>query len=77
MFEFDAQGPISSVRSEGRSRQVGGEYVETPWEGRFAGYEWRDGMLIPTEGEVAWLPPEGRQPYWRGRMERIEYQFAQ
>jgi hypothetical protein len=24
-------------------------------------------MMIPTDGEVAWLLPEGRFAYWRGR----------
>ena len=51
--------------------------VATPWEGRFWDYELRDDMLIPTEGEVAWLLPEGPRPYWRGRIQRIEYEYAQ
>ncbi|WP_371326085.1 DUF6920 family protein [Caldimonas taiwanensis] len=25
----------------------------------------RDGMLPPVQGEVAWVTPEGRKPYWR------------
>jgi hypothetical protein len=28
------------------------------------------------EGEVAWLTPEGRKPYWRGRVVQINYEFA-
>lgn len=28
----------------------------------------RDGMLVPLEGEVAWLLPEGPKPHWRGRI---------
>jgi hypothetical protein len=31
-------------------------------------------MLIPLEGEVAWLLPEGAKPYWRGVIARIEYE---
>jgi hypothetical protein len=33
-------------------------------------------MLVPLGGEVAWLPPEGPKPYWRGRITAIEYEFA-
>jgi hypothetical protein len=77
VFQFDAQGLIGAVRSEGRYRDVAGQQVATPWQGRFWDYEWRDGMLIPLKGEVAWLLPEGPQPYWRGCIQRIEYEYAQ
>ncbi len=77
VFEFDSQGLISSVRSNGRYRDVDGAPVATPWQGRFWDYQLRDGMLVPMEGEVEWLLPEGPQPYWRARIERIEYQYAQ
>jgi len=68
VFQFDAQGLISSVRSDGRYRAVGGVSVATPWQGRFWGYEMQDGMLIPLEGEVEWLLADGPKPYWRGRI---------
>ncbi len=77
VFQFDAQGLISSVRSDGRYREVDGGQVATPWRGRFWDYEVRDGMLIPLEGEVAWLLPEGPKPYWRGRTQQIPYEYAQ
>lgn len=77
VFQFDAQGLISSVRSDGRFREVDGELVETPWQGRFGDYELRDDMLIPLEGSVEWLLSEGPKPYWRGRIQQIEYEYAQ
>ncbi|GAB4337795.1 MAG: hypothetical protein Kow0037_21110 [Calditrichia bacterium] len=76
VFQFDDNGLISSVRSEGRYREVDGELVETPWQGRFWDYELRDGMLIPLDGEVEWLFSDGSKPYWRGRIQRIKYEFA-
>ena len=76
VFEFDARGLISSVRSEGRFRTVGDRAEATPWQGRFRDYERRGGMLVPLGGEVAWLLPEGPLPYWRGRIRSIEYEFA-
>ncbi len=74
MFQFDAQGLISSVRSDGRYREVDGVLVAAPWQGRFWGYEERAGMLVPLEGEVEWLLADGAKPYWRGRVERIQYE---
>jgi hypothetical protein len=76
LFTFDDAGLISSARAEARGRTVGGEVVPTPWEGRWSDYEVRDGMLVPQSGEVAWILPEGPRPYWRGRIARLEYEFA-
>lgn len=76
LVSFNEQGLISTVHSDGRCREVNGQYVATPWEGRFWDYECRDGMMVPIEGEVSWLLPEGPKPYWRGRIQRIEYEFV-
>lgn len=77
LFNFDPDaGLIDSVEAEARGRTVGSQVIPTPWEGHWSHYQWRDGMLVPTEGEVAWLLPQGRQPYWRGRITRIAYTFA-
>lgn len=76
MFQFDAQGLISSVRSNGRFRQVDGVLVAAPWQGRYWGYEERNGMLVPLAGEVEWLLADGAKPYWRGRIERIQYEMS-
>jgi hypothetical protein len=76
LFKFDEEGLIDNVRSEARGRTVGGEVVPTPWRGRFWNYQERGGMLVPVDGEVAWLPPEGEKPYWRGRISEIHHQSA-
>lgn len=76
LFSFDDSGLVHTVSAEARGRTVGGRVVPTPWEGRWSDYQWRDGMQVPTTGEVAWLLPQGRKPYWRGRMTRIAYAFA-
>lgn len=46
-----------------------------PWEGRMFDYQRRDGMLIPVQGEVAWLTPRGRKPYWRGTITELTYRY--
>jgi len=77
LFRFNKNGLIKSVRAEARGRTVEGKVIPTPWEGRWENYEIRDGMLIPVSGEVAWVLPEGPKPYWRGRITKISYEFAQ
>jgi hypothetical protein len=68
LFTFDDEGLIDTVSNMERGRTVGGEVVPTPWRGRFWNYEERGGMRVPLDGEVAWLPPEGEKPYWRGHV---------
>ena len=76
VVRFNDQDLIESVAAESRGRDVKGEMVPTPWQGRFWDYVSRDGMLIPLEGEVAWLLPEGPLPYWRGRIVELTYAYA-
>lgn len=66
LFRFNDTGLIDSFRAEARGGMVGKEMVMAPWEGSFSDYRTRDGMRVPTTGEVAWLRPEGRKPYFRG-----------
>lgn len=53
-----------------------GTYEDRPWKGTWRHYERRDSLRVPTDGEVAWIQPEGEVSYWRGHMETIEHQFA-
>ncbi|MFP4173899.1 MAG: DUF6920 family protein [Candidatus Hydrogenedentota bacterium] len=76
LFSFDHQGLIDTVRAEARGRMVGGQIVPAPWRGRFWNYKEQDGMLAPVDGEVAWLLPEGEQPYWRGHITGLDYELA-
>lgn len=77
LFRFDREGRIESVYADERGAEIDGELVPTPWEGRWWNYQERSGLLVPTEGEVAWLFPSGRKPYWRGRVEAIRFEFAE
>ena len=76
VVRFGADGLIAGVRADARGRTVGGRIVPTPWEGRFGDYAERDGLLVPTTGEVAWVLPDRRQPYWRGEVVSIASEFA-
>ena len=75
-FHFGPDGLVETVRAKSRPRTVGKRTEDCPWEGRFWAYERHGGMLVPAEGEVSWILPGGALPYWRGRVERIEYTFA-
>ena len=76
LFRFNADCLIDTVRAESRGRAVDGKTVNAPWQGRYWRYAMQDGMRVPQEGEVAWLLPEGDQPYWRGTTVSASYEFA-
>jgi hypothetical protein len=76
LFTFGSDGLIDNVRAEGRARIVGGKTTLMPWRGRFNHHVRRDGMQVPLEGEVAWLALEGQQPYWRGRVTALDYEWS-
>lgn len=71
-FHFRSDGLIERVFAL-RPRAVGDSAPLTPWEGRWTEWSERAGVLIPMAGEVAWLLPEGPEPYWRGRITEIRY----
>jgi hypothetical protein len=73
VFQFNAEGTISTMRAEARYRD---KLTAMPWSGRFWEYSIRDGMLIPLEGEVGWEYPEGIRLYFKGKITEIHYEFA-
>ncbi len=75
-FVFGDDGLIESVRADARTRAVAGRMVPTPWEGRWSDYRLRDGMQVPTRGEVVWLLRQGEKAYWRGTVVSSHYEFA-
>jgi len=77
LFRFNEKALIESVYAEARGRTVAGAVIPTPWEGRWQHYEMHDGMRVPVVGKVAWILPEGRKPYWRGRITGLSYGLAQ
>ena len=73
-FQFNDRGEIIGMSAD-RLRDVNGRAVLTPWVGRFWNYELVGGMMIPREGEVSWILPEGAYPYWRGRIVEASYTY--
>lgn len=75
-FRFGADGMVEAAHVAARGRTVQGRVVPTPWEGVFTNVQLQEGMRVPMTGEVAWLTPEGRRPYWRGTITSLRYEFA-
>jgi hypothetical protein len=77
LFRFNDAGLIDSFRAEARGgAMVGKEMVMLPWEGSLSNYQTRDGMTVPFTGEVAWMRPEGRKPYFVGTVTALTHEFA-
>lgn len=76
LFRFNDAGLVDSFRAEARGAMAGKEMVMVPWEGSWSGYQALDGMTVPRAGEVAWLRPEGRKPYFRGAITSLSYEFS-
>ncbi len=77
VFQFDAEGLITSMRAAARCyRVVGDKSMFMPWVGNFREYAIHNGMRIPLEGEVGWEHPEGIRLYFKGKITKISYEFA-
>lgn len=76
LFRFNNAGLIYSFHAEARGAMVGKEVVMVPWEGSWSNYQTRYGMTVPLTGEVAWMRPEGRKPYFVGTVTSLNYEFS-
>ncbi|SFG41115.1 hypothetical protein SAMN04488063_1957 [Halopelagius inordinatus] len=72
VFHFGEDDTVTRVTDDGRYREVEGDFERTPWTGRFRNYEERDGVVVPTEADVAWTLPEGDLRYFRATIENVE-----
>ena len=76
LFRFDNAGLIASVHADERGSGVGKDMVMLPWDCSVSNYQLRDGILVPTRGQAAWVRPEGRRPYFVGHLTSLAYEFA-
>lgn len=72
-FHFTENNEVSKVHAEHRPRRVANGYEPTPWTGYWHDYETKNGIRIPTAGEVVWHLPDGDMEAWRGRVTDISY----
>lgn len=76
LFRFDDDGLIGSFRAEARGSIVGDTMLMAPWEGIWSDYKVVDGVNVPHTGEVAWMRPDGRKPYFVGTVAALAFEFA-
>ena len=73
IFAFNADGLVERISSTERSVLLNGNMVPMPWEVHLSHYQLHSGMRVPHQAEVAWITPAGRWPYWRGKLEKLDY----
>lgn len=71
VVHFAPTGEITRIEAR-RPRDVDGVTVPTPFEGRWLAYRRLHGMMIPTDGEAAWLLESGRYAFWRAQITGLE-----
>ena len=74
LFEFDDGGMVIAISGD-RYKEQNGSYSLQPWRIQCDEPGERAGMIIPLRCEVAWITSGNREPYWRGRITSIAYQF--
>lgn len=74
LFEFAADGMVTAMSGD-RYKEDGGRFALQPWQIHCEDSGEQAGLTIPTRCEVAWINGGRREPYWRGRISAIDYQF--
>lgn len=73
-FSFNAEDEVERVVGTRGLMTDDGTTEDRPWIGYWRRYVERDGLRVPTEGEVAWELPKGEKvSYWRGHVDALEY----
>jgi len=74
-FRFGADGAVTGIYTSARWGRFGSRYEERPWEGRFGRTVERDGMRVPSEGQVGWYVDDTWRCVWAGRIVASHYTF--
>jgi hypothetical protein len=74
-FRFSLDNEVTSIYTPGRWGSFDGGYKRVPWEGKFRNYSRRNGVLVPTEGEVGWYTDGQWQSVWRGTVVSASMEF--
>ena len=65
-FRFTETGDVSGIYTPSRWGTFEGGYEQRPWEGHFRDYRMRDGVLVPTNGDVGWYAGDRWHAVWEG-----------
>lgn len=72
-YEFKDDRVVSI--SGDRYRENNGTYTKQPWHIRCDDHRAFDSVVIPRYCEVSWIVNGRAEPYWRGRISSIAYQY--
>jgi hypothetical protein len=73
-FRFAQTGEVIGIYTPGRWGMFPGGYRQVPWEGHFRDYRERDGVVVPTEGNVGWYVDDEWRAVWKGTVNEFELQ---
>lgn len=73
-FEFDDTGSVRTISGD-RYKEAQGNFALEKWRITCGEVRERNGMRIPMRCEVAWIDQDIPQPYWRGHVTSIDYQY--
>ena len=65
-FRFASTGEVTGIYTPARWGTFGRRYRQVAWEGHFRNYRERDGLFVPTEGDVGWYVDGQWRPVWKG-----------
>ncbi len=65
-FRFADSGEVTGIYTPARWGTFAGGYRQLPWEGHFRDYRERNGVLVPTHGEVGWYIDDEWRAVWKG-----------
>jgi hypothetical protein len=71
-FRFGSTGEPTGIYTPARWGTFEGGYEQRAWEGHFRDYQARDGVLVPSEGDVGWYVGDQWRAVWRGTITAYE-----
>lgn len=74
-FRFNSENEVIGIYTPGRWGSFDGTYKQVAWEGKFRNYSRRQGVLVPSEGEVGWYSDGQWQAVWRGTVVTASMEF--
>lgn len=74
-FRFNERNEAEGIYTPGRWGSFDGGYKQLPWEGRFEQYTQRDGIRVPSQGEVGWYENGEWHAVWRGTIVAAKLEF--
>ena len=67
-FRFADTGEVTGIYTPARWGKFSQGYKQVAWEGHFRDYRDRDGIWVPTEGDVGWYVDNQWQAVWKGNV---------